>query len=149
MDEIHITGSDQTYDAIVFGPGEEGRRRKAADEPLLTKRFTAELGNVSPVIVVPGPWDDGDLEYQAENLATMITNNAGFNCNAGRMIVQHAAWGKRRELLERVGKLLDRIPVRRAYYPGASDRYEAFLARAPGHRPRSSASARATSSPGC
>ncbi len=28
VDEIHITGSDRTYEAIVFGAGEEGRRRK-------------------------------------------------------------------------------------------------------------------------
>jgi acyl-CoA reductase-like NAD-dependent aldehyde dehydrogenase len=127
VDEIHITGSDRTYEAIVFGPGEEGRRRKAANEPLLTKRFTAELGNISPVIVVPGPWDDGDLDYQAENIATMLTNNAGFNCNAGRVIVQHAAWGQRGELLARIGRVLSSVPVRRAYYPGAIERFEAFL----------------------
>src|SRR5947199_6798171 len=59
VDAIPIPGTDRTYEAIVFGPGEEGRRRKEADEPLLSKRFTAELGNVSPVIVVPGPWDEG------------------------------------------------------------------------------------------
>jgi hypothetical protein len=58
----------------------------------------------------------------------MITNNAGFNCNAGRMIVQHASWNQRGELLDRVGKFLTEIPVRRAYYPGAPRRYEAFLA---------------------
>ncbi len=128
VDEIHITGSDRTYEAIVFGPGEEGRKRKAADEPILTKRFTAELGNVSPVIVVPGPWDEGDLEYHAVNLATMLTNNAGFNCNAGRVIVQHASWKQRQDLLDRTRKTLAEIPVRRAYYPGASDRFDAFLA---------------------
>jgi acyl-CoA reductase-like NAD-dependent aldehyde dehydrogenase len=128
VDEIHITGSDRTYEAIVFGPGEEGRRRKAADEPVLAKRFTAELGNVSPVIVVPGPWDEGDLEYQAENLATMLTNNAGFNCNAGRVIVQHASWERRGELLAKVGRVLAQIPNRRAYYPGAAERFDAFLA---------------------
>jgi acyl-CoA reductase-like NAD-dependent aldehyde dehydrogenase len=128
VDEIHITGSDRTYEAIVFGPGEEGRRRKAANEPVNSKRFTAELGNVSPVIVVPGPWDDGDLDYQAENIATMLTNNAGFNCNAGRVIVQHAGWGKRGDLLARIGHGLSKIPLRRAYYPGAVERFEAFLA---------------------
>jgi len=115
VDEIHITGSDKTYEAIVFGPGEEGRRRKEANEPLLSKRFTAELGNVSPVIVVPGPWDEGDLLYQAENLATMLTNNAGFNCNAGRVIVQHASWDKRGTLISETGKILRQIPLRRAY----------------------------------
>ncbi|MFL6196654.1 MAG: aldehyde dehydrogenase family protein [Thermoanaerobaculia bacterium] len=128
VDEIHITGSDRTYEAIVFGPGAEGKRRKAANEPVLTKRFTAELGNVSPVIVVPGPWDDGDLEFQAENLATMMTNNAGFNCNAGRVIIQHASWGQRGELIARMGHILKDIPLRRAYYPGAADRFESFLA---------------------
>jgi aldehyde dehydrogenase family protein len=128
VDEIHITGSDRTYEAIVFGPGEEGRRRKQAGEPILTKRFTAELGNVSPVIVVPGPWGEGDLQYHAENLATMLTNNAGFNCNASRVIVQHAGWKQRQDLLGKVRKVLAEIPVRRAYYPGASDRFDTFFA---------------------
>jgi hypothetical protein len=128
VDEIHITGSDRTYEAIVFGAGEEGRRRKAANDPILSKRFTAELGNVSPVIVVPGPWSEGDLQYHAENLATMLTNNAGFNCNAGRLIVQHASWNRRQDLLEKTREVLAAIPVRRAYYPGASDRFDAFLA---------------------
>jgi acyl-CoA reductase-like NAD-dependent aldehyde dehydrogenase len=128
VDEIHITGSDRTYEAIVFGPGEEGRRHKAANEPVITKRFTAELGNVSPVIVVPGPWNESDLRYQAENLATMLTNNAGFNCNAGRVIVQHASWSQRQSLLGKVRETLEGVPVRRAYYPGAPDRFDAFLA---------------------
>ena len=56
VDEVHITGSDKTYDAVVFGTGAEGARRKQADEPVLDKPVTAELGNVSPVIVVPGRW---------------------------------------------------------------------------------------------
>lgn len=128
VDEIHITGSDRTYEAIVFGPGEEGERRKAANEPVLDKRITAELGNVSPVIVVPGPWDEGDLAYHAENLATMLTNNAGFNCNAGRVIVQHAGWKRRQALLARVREVLQEIAPRRAYYPGAADRFDAFHA---------------------
>ena len=33
IDEVHITGSDKTYDAVVFGSGPEGVRRKAADDP--------------------------------------------------------------------------------------------------------------------
>ncbi|HSS76401.1 MAG TPA: aldehyde dehydrogenase family protein, partial [Thermoanaerobaculia bacterium] len=131
VDEIHITGSDKTYEAIVFGPGEEGQRRKAANEPVLSKRFTAELGNVSGVIVVPGPWSDGDLAYHAQNLATMLTNNAGFNCNASRVIVQHAAWPQRQALLAKTREGLAQVPVRKAYYPGAVDRFETFLAAHP------------------
>jgi acyl-CoA reductase-like NAD-dependent aldehyde dehydrogenase len=135
VDEIHITGSDKTYEAIVFGPGDEGRQRKARNAPLLAKPISAELGNVSPVIVVPSPaggrWRDADLAYQAENLVTMLTNNAGFNCNATRVIIQHAASPDRDRLLAAVRALLARVPPRRAYYPGAADRYHAFVAAHP------------------
>ena len=33
VDTIHITGSDKTYDEIVFGTGEEGRKRKSKQQP--------------------------------------------------------------------------------------------------------------------
>lgn len=134
VDEIHITGSDRTYEAIVFGPGEEGRRRKERNQPLLTKRVTAELGNVSPVIVVPGPagsWSRGDLAYHAENLATMLVNNAGFNCNAARVIIQHAGSAQRADLLQALRDLLRRIPPRKAWYPGAAERWSTFTGAHP------------------
>ena len=127
VDEIHITGSDKTVEAIVFGPGEEGRLRKEQKKPKSHKTISSELGNVSPVIVVPGPWSAGDLDYHAESLAAMLTNNAGFNCNAARVIVQHDAWPKRRKLLDRVRELFARVPLRKAYYPGAEERHAAFL----------------------
>src|SRR5258708_11195316 len=86
IDEIHITGSDKTFDAIVFGTGPQGATHKAQGQPVLNKRVTGELGNVSPVIVIPGPWSASDLSYQAEHIVTMLTNNAGFNCNATRVV---------------------------------------------------------------
>ncbi len=140
IDEIHITGSDKTHDAIVFGVGPEGAARKARREPILTKRVTSELGNVSPVIVVPGPWSESDLEAQGVNLASMLTNNAGFNCNALRMIIQHRPWSLRQQLLDAVGRALENAPTRKAYYPGAFDRWQSFVdahpdARKFGHAP--------------
>jgi len=131
VDEIHITGSDKTFDAIVFGTGQEGAKRKADGQPLLTKRVTGELGNVSPVIVVPGPWKPGDLAYQAEHIDTMLTNNAGFNCNATRVIIQHAGWSQRDQLLEEMRQLLAQIPPRVAYYPGAMERHKIFVEEHP------------------
>ena len=130
VDEIHITGSDRTYEAIVYGSGEEGRRRKERDEPVTDKRVTAELGNVSPVIVVPGPegsWSDTDIAYHAENLATMLANNAGFNCNAARVIIQHASSPQREPLMTALRQVLAQLPTRKAWYPGAGDRFDAFL----------------------
>ena len=31
VDEIHTTGSDKTYEDVVFGPGPDGARRKRSD----------------------------------------------------------------------------------------------------------------------
>ncbi|MBW3663851.1 MAG: aldehyde dehydrogenase family protein [Actinobacteria bacterium] len=123
---IHITGSDKTHDAIVFGPGAEGADRKRANEPLLDKPITSELGNVTPIIVVPGPWSDADIQYQAKHIATMLTNNCGFNCAAGRMIVTHRRWAKRDQLLDAIRAALAEAPTRHAYYPGAEERWKLF-----------------------
>lgn len=131
IEEIHITGSDKTFDAIVFGSGSEGAKRKAERIPLLTKRVTGELGNVSPVIVVPGPWKTGDLVYQAEHIDTMLTNNAGFNCNATRIIIEDANWPQRTQLMEEMRRVLSHIPPRAAYYPGALERHQRFIQEHP------------------
>ncbi len=128
IDEVHITGSDKTYDAVVFGSGPEGVRRKEADEPVLDKPVTAELGSVSPVIVVPGKWSIPELLYQAEHVATMLVNNAGFNCISARVIVTHAAWPQREAFLGALTQTLAGITTRRAYYPGAAERRDAFVA---------------------
>jgi acyl-CoA reductase-like NAD-dependent aldehyde dehydrogenase len=127
IDTVHVTGSDKTYDAIVFGTGEEGARRKAADHPALDKPVSAELGNVSPVIVVPGRWTAAELQYQAEHVATMLVNNAGFNCLAARVIVTHESWPQRDAFLGALTQVLAARGTRRAYYPGAAARCAAFV----------------------
>lgn len=131
IDEVHITGSERTHDLIVFGSGAEGAVRKRDNRPLLGKPITSELGNVSPIIVVPGEWSDSDLQFHAENLATQMAQNGGFNCNAAKVIVTHRDWPQRRQLLSRLRKVLTRLPPRPAYYPGAEDRYERFTAAYP------------------
>ena len=131
INEVHITGSDKTYDAVVFGTGAEGARRKMADEPALDKPVTAELGNVSPVIVVPGKWSLAELRYQAEHVATMLVNNAGFNCVSARVIITHASWPQRDAFLGALTQTLAGITTRRAFYPGAAARCEAFVAAHP------------------
>ena len=131
IDEVHITGSDKTYDAVVFGPGPEGAARKAAGEPVLDKPVSAELGNVSPIVVVPGRWTIAELRYQAEHVATMLVNNAGFNCISARVVVTHAAWPQRDAFLGALTQTLAGITTRRAYYPGAAERRAAFVAAHP------------------
>lgn len=127
VDDVHVTGSDKTFEAIVFGTGSEGARRKAAREPVIDKPVTGELGNVSPVIVVPGPWSEKDLRFQAQNVASMLTNNGGFNCIAVRAIVTSRGWEQRDDLLGGIRDVLRKAPARYPYYPGARDRWQAFV----------------------
>ncbi|MBT8467300.1 MAG: aldehyde dehydrogenase family protein, partial [Deltaproteobacteria bacterium] len=127
VEDIHVTGSDKTHDAIVFGVGEEGARRKAADDARNPKRLTCELGNVSPVIVVPGPWSQKDLDFHGMNVASTVVNNAGFNCTATRVIVQHQQWDRREALLDSLRRAFEKSANRRPYYPGAKERQEMFV----------------------
>lgn len=127
VDAIHLTGSDKTFESIVFGDRDERPNRKATRRPRVDKPFTAELGNVTPVIVVPGPWSARDLRQQANRLATWFSANAGFNCLTPRVIIQHEGWNQRPAFLEAVGDVLRRIEPRHAYYPGANRRYQLYL----------------------
>ncbi len=135
IDSIHLTGSDRTHDAIVWGEtAEEQERRRAAREPRVGKHVTSELGCVTPVLVVPGRWSEADLTYHARNVASMVANNASFNCNAAKVLVLARGWNQRDAFLDRLHDVLARLPARRAYYPGAEERYKGFREHYPNAR---------------
>jgi aldehyde dehydrogenase (NAD(P)+) len=132
IDEIHITGSAATYEAIVFDTGPEGVERKRLNKPLNPRRVTSELGNVSPTIVVPGPWSKADIRFQAEHIVTQKMNNSGFNCISCQVLILPAFWEHTEDLLDEIRKVLRSLPPRDAYYPGAQQRRESFIAEHPG-----------------
>ncbi len=111
--QIHVTGSAATYNAILAGTDRH-------------KRITSELGNVSPTIVLPGPWSDDDLAFQAENIATQKAHNAGFNCIAAQVLVLPKAWKHSHALRDRITAILDSMEQRPEYYPGAEQRRAAL-----------------------
>jgi hypothetical protein len=132
VDEVHITGSDRVHDVIVWGPpGAEQDANRKANTPRLTKRITSELGCVTPVIVVPDSWSEGELDFQAANVATMVVNNGSFNCNAAKLLITSKAWPLRERFLKKLADVLAGIGVRKAYYPGSDKKYDAFLSAHP------------------
>jgi acyl-CoA reductase-like NAD-dependent aldehyde dehydrogenase len=135
VDEIHLTGSHKTYEAIVFGPGEEAGdqpgQTKSARQPVNSRPMICELGNISPIIIVPGPWREADLREQAGQLATWLVANAGFGCLTPRLIIQHREWQLRDRFLDAFGVALANEAARPAYYPGALDLHAAFLKEHP------------------
>ncbi|MBE2223859.1 MAG: aldehyde dehydrogenase family protein, partial [Anaerolineae bacterium] len=122
VDSVHITGGIQSYNTILYGPGEEGLRRKQLGEPLLKKPITSELGGASPVIVVPGQWTEADIQFQAENIATMKLYNGGFNCVSAQVLVLPEEWAQREQLVEAIQHLFQQVSPMHAYYPGALQR---------------------------
>ena len=127
VDEVHITGSDKTHDIMVWGPpGPEREARKRRNEPLLKKRITSELGNITPVIVVPGPYEQDELRFQAANVAGMVANNASFNCTSAKLLVTPRSWPGRPRFIEAIDKSLKKAAPRKAYYPGAEQRWKRF-----------------------
>jgi acyl-CoA reductase-like NAD-dependent aldehyde dehydrogenase len=131
VDSIHVTGSERTHSAILWGTGTDGERRRVADQPRVTKPFTSELGGVSPCIVVPGRWRRADFRYQAEHIVTSKMNNSGHNCIASQVLILPRDWDGTPRLLAEIRRVLRALTPRPDYYPGAGERLAAIRAAHP------------------
>ena len=124
VDEAHLTGSDKTFEQIVWGePGPEQIDRKLRREPLLKKPITSELGNISPVIIIPGPYSKKEIEFQADAIAAAMTMNASFFCNSAKMMVMPQGWAGSGHFMHAIQRACALVEPRQAYYPGAKDRW--------------------------
>lgn len=110
ISHVHITGSEATFRAIVPG---------------LSVPITAELGGVSPIIIVPGEWSAADLRYQAEHVVTMRLHNSGHNCIAGQVVLLSSDWPQRANFLEELRAAYDRAPERPVWYPNSESKMDA------------------------
>ena len=126
---VHITGSAATFDTIAWGPSKgEGaaatKHRRRENRPQLKKPITAELGGVSPIIVVPGAWTDADLTYQAEHIATMRLQNSGHNCIAGQVVIMSSDWDQADAFRAALRRAYANAPERPIWYPGSPSRMD-------------------------
>lgn len=158
---IHLTGSAQTYNAIAWGdprgpaafaataaPGDGaggggGKKknkdakpaapRPPADSPLARGvPVGAELGNVTPYVIVPGgDWTEADLERHADSVVSGMINNCGHNCLAAEVIITDASWPLRGRFLGAVRARLSRSWRRVPYYPGSEGKLRSFRAAFP------------------
>ncbi|MBF9336583.1 aldehyde dehydrogenase [Microbacterium lacticum] len=110
ISHVHITGSEATFRAIVPG---------------LSVPITAELGGVSPIIIVPGEWSAADLRYHAEHVVTMRLHNSGHNCIAGQVVLLSSDWPQRADFLEELRAAYDRAPERPVWYPNSESKMDA------------------------
>jgi aldehyde dehydrogenase (NAD(P)+) len=128
VEEIHLTGSVRTHDAIVFGADDEAEQRKQRNESVTDKRVTSELGAVCPTIVVPGPWSDADIRYQAEHIASQKLHNSGYNCIAVQVLIMPENWERSDDLLNAISDVMRSVPTRAPYYPKSAERQQCAIA---------------------
>jgi len=117
---VHLTGSHRTFDSIVW----QGHPKTG--NPPLEKLVTAELGCVTPYIILPDVWTPEEIEYHATTVVSALVNNAGHNCLAAEILVTDSAWPQREEFLDAVRRILNSTPRRTAYYPGSEKNFERF-----------------------
>jgi acyl-CoA reductase-like NAD-dependent aldehyde dehydrogenase len=127
VDEVHMTGSDRTYEAVVFGPGEEGAQRKAEGRPILDKPVDGELGCITPWIVVPGDWSREEVVEQSAKMAFWMMRNEGYLCFAPRVLVLWDRWPLREAFVEGLVDALSQIEPIRAWYPGSAETQRDFV----------------------
>jgi aldehyde dehydrogenase (NAD(P)+) len=131
VQSVHITGSARTHDLIVYGEGEEGQRRKAADDRRLTKPVYSELGGVGGTIVLPGPWTPEDFAYQAEHVVTQKLYNSGHVCVANQVLILPSEWDGRDRMVDAVRRELAESEDRAAYYPGTESKLQTLRDESP------------------
>ena len=73
---------------------------------------------MSGVVVVPGSWTEKELRFQAENVATQLGNNNGFNCNAIKVLIMHDTWPQKREFLDMLQVCSRNTPTQTGLLPG-------------------------------
>ena len=125
INHIHLTGSDKTFEDIVYGKELTDKERKAKSlSKINNKPITSELGNVTPIIIHPGKWSTSDIKYQARKIVTAKLNNNGFNCIAAQVVVLPDGWGQTDTLIKFVKHYMSKAKERKAYYPESIERLE-------------------------
>lgn len=113
---VHMTGSEATYNRIMWGAASPSAGKRLLDKP-----FTAELGCITPFVVVPSaaPWTQAELEYHAMHACQGMLMNGGHNCNGTEVIVTAKGWPQRVAFVQAVRDFLDACPQRWVWYPGS------------------------------
>ncbi len=125
INHIHLTGSDKTFEDIVYGRElTEKERRSKSLSKVNKKPISSELGNVTPIIIHPGKWSTSDIKYQARKIVTAKLNNNGFNCIAAQVVVLPDGWGQTETLIKYVKHYMSKAKERKAYYPESIERLE-------------------------
>ena len=120
IDHIHLTGSDETYENIVYGRKLNNEEKKLKSLKKINKKsFSSELGNVTPIIIHPGNWTNAELKFQARKIVTAKLNNGGFNCISAQIVLLPDKWKHTDKLMKYIKHYMNKVDDRLSYYPNS------------------------------
>lgn len=114
FDTVHLTGAASTFQALT------------QNNTFPERTFTAELGCVTPAIVVPGKWSTKEIQYQARHLVSVLTLNGGYNCVTPQILVLSKDWPHKEAFLTALREQLSLASQRDDHFPGAPERRVSF-----------------------
>jgi len=120
--EILMTGGCQAYDCIMWGGPSEQAANKKAGRKKLTKKMDAELGAVSPWIVVPGKWSNFMLKHQVEWLCASKAFNGGALCASPQVVIVDKKWPQYDAFIKEIRDLLGKSEPTPYWYPGSAEK---------------------------
>ncbi|KAG1656430.1 hypothetical protein FOA52_009645 [Chlamydomonas sp. UWO 241] len=107
---VHLTGSEATFNSIVWG----SPTAKRTGTPKCTKEVTAELGCITPCVVVPppagSPWTKEEIQHNVSQVVAGLLMNCGHNCLALEVLVTSADWPQRSEFISALKERLASMP---------------------------------------
>ncbi|KAJ9457654.1 aldehyde dehydrogenase family protein [Diplonema papillatum] len=122
VDCLMMTGGCATYDKIVWGDD----KAKKSGEKKVTKPFSAELGAVSPYVVVPSAkYTAKELDAQAGALVGFKLANSSAVCASPQLLIVGKNWEHREEFMKKVAEKFQAAAVMPVFYPGTEDRAKA------------------------
>ena len=122
-----LTGGKDTYNRIVWGAtSEEQERNRKSNHKVFNKRLDAELGGVTPMIIVPGKWAQKEINHQASQISATKHANGGHACISPQVVIVDDDWPQKDLFLNRLRHYLAEAPTEVCYYPGAMKTYEKF-----------------------
>jgi len=123
INHIHLTGSDETYENIVYGKKLTNKDKKLKTLNKKNKiSFSSELGNVTPIIIHPGNWSNSEIKHQARKIVTAKLNNGGFNCISAQVVVLPEGWKHTNKLMKYIKHYMKNIDDRLSYYPNSIEK---------------------------
>tara|TARA_B100001250_G_scaffold74759_1_gene61112 strand:+ start:2773 stop:4422 length:1650 start_codon:yes stop_codon:yes gene_type:complete len=122
IDHIHLTGSDETYESIVYGKKLNDNEKKLKSlKKVNSKSFSSELGNVTPIVIHPGNWSNSEIKFQARKIITAKLNNGGFNCISAQIVILPEGWKHTEKLMKYIKHYMKKVDERYSYYPKSID----------------------------